>query len=197
MAKKYFDPLPGSEVPSGHRNTFAKYRALAIGHGVEVGVPLCYRVRDGFSFKTHAPKAGPCYENLRYLKKWKFEDKPTTDCLVFWVPRLINGSNAKTVDGQKRLLSDLRQELELPEHHFSGFGQVSLVSGLILAHFKATAERIPVDMLCARTDTCCADGRRLFLGLFDEHGLDCGYWGWDGDCGGDFGVFALGIEPLA
>ncbi len=197
MGKKYFDPLPSSEIPSEHRSTFAKYRALAIGHGVEAGVPLCYKVRAGFTLKKHAPRAGPCYEDFQYLRGWDFEDNPTQSALVFWVPRLVSGGTSKPADEQHWWLAHLRQRLELPEHHLSSFGQVSLVAGLILAHFKNTGERVPLGRSYACTATYSTPGGHLNLGSFGGLGLRCGNWCWSGSQGGDVGVFALGIEPLA
>lgn len=191
---EYLVPLTNAEVPAEHQETLAKYRKLAAEHGVESCVPLCYHVRAGFTLKKHAPQAGLCFKNFQYLQDWNFQDKPTADSLVFWVPRLLKGSTSKTVDEQIQLLSELRQRLVFPEHHLSNFGEASLVAGLILAHFKATGERLPLEGQCTRTDTCRAVGNRLVLGSFDENGLHCDSWDWGVGQRGDLGVFALGVE---
>lgn len=167
----------------------AKYRNLA----AELGYtgPVAWRVKAGFTVKQHAPLAGPCYERFEY---WSFRDEPTKAAIVFWVPRIIPDSTAKTVDEQRTLLSEVRTRLELPEHHLSGFGSVALVIALILAHFKRTGERVPLQQLSVRTDTRHSDGNRLDLGFFVETGLRCDRWCFDVDGSGDLGVFALGVE---
>jgi len=193
---EYLVPLTNAEVPAEHQETLAKYRRLAIEHGVASDVPLCYKVRAGFTLKKHAPQAGPCREGFRYLQDWNFKDEPTRDALVFWVPRLLKDSTSKTVDEQMQLLSALRQYLALSEHHLSSFGEISLVAGLILAHFKATGERVPVDALFARSDTCFAGGNLLHLGDFCGRGLDCDVWYWVDGQPGNIGVFALGVDHV-
>lgn len=191
----FFLPLLDSQVPSLRHSTLAKYRAEATRQNIPVTTPLCYRVVNGFTLKTHAPKAGPCRENFQYLQNWNFEDKPTTDCLVFWIPRLVPGSTAKTVDEQKTLLAEFRNRLDLPKHHCSSFGSVALLSGLILAHQKATEEQVPLNGLWTRTDSCNSGGHRLVL-FWDSGDLCCGDWDWNGDRDDYLGVFALGVETL-
>lgn len=77
------------------------------------------------------------------------------------------------------LLAETRRRHELPDNHLTSFGDVGLLTGLILAHFKATDERVPLNTLWTRTDTRNADGNRLKLGNFDENGLNCDNWNWD------------------
>ncbi len=192
----YFTPLSDADVPEQYQATLAKYRKLATEHGVSAVTAVCYKVKAGFTLKTYAPKLGPCYENYKYLQNWYFTDEATVDCLVLWVPRIIKGSTSKTKNGQIQLLADLRTRLELPAHHMSGFGQVGLVAGLILAHFKATGERIPLNEYWVRTDTCEAEGGRLSLGKFGGTGLRCRCWGFGGDVLELIGVFAIGVEKL-
>jgi hypothetical protein len=189
----YFTPITDADVPTEHQATLAKYRKLAEEHGVSADVSLCYRVRTGFTLKRHAPRAGRCHDDLQYIQNWHFKDTPTKNCLVFWVPRLVEDSTPKTLDQQRQLLLELRQRLELPEHHLSDFGEVSLVAGLVLAHSKITGERIPLEDMSARTDTRHADGRVLCLCPFGEGGLYCGLWYWSAGCY-NIGVFALGVE---
>jgi hypothetical protein len=188
---EYFTPLPDADVSEHHQATLAKYRRLAAEHGVPATTAVCYRVRAGFTLKTHAPKAGPCYCGFNYLQGWNFQDDPTSESLAFWVPVILNFSTEKTVDRQIAYLAFLNDRLQLPAHHMSGFGQVALVAGLILAHFRATGKRVPRNILYVRTDTCDADGRRLDL-HWDGAALRCGRW--DDDADYLLGAFALGVE---
>ena len=192
----YFTPILDAEVPPRHHLTLAKYRLLATEWGVPATMAVCYRVRAGFTLKTHAPKAGPCYKKFAYLQGWNFPDEPTKDCLVFWIPRLVPGSTSKTRDEQLQLLGEIRQRMEFPKHHMANFGNVAFNAGLILAHHKATNERVPFDRYWIRTDTCGAGGNRLSLGDFDGSGLGCDYWDFDGRRYGNLGVFVLGVEAL-
>jgi hypothetical protein len=166
-----------------------KYRRLAADLGYSG--PVAWRVRAGFTLKEHAPKSGPCYENFGYLRDWEFEDKPTRDCLVFWIPRLFPKSTAKDVDEQMELLSKTRERFELPEHHLSSLGSVALNTALILAEHKRSGDRVPLDRYYIRTDTRDSDGYRLRLGLFGGSGLDCGHWVWDDHRNDNLGCFAL------
>src|SRR3990167_1430033 len=74
VASDYFTPVPDADVPERHQPTLAKYRQLATDHGVPATTPVCYLVRGGLTLKHHAPKAGPCRENFRYLQDWNFPD---------------------------------------------------------------------------------------------------------------------------
>lgn len=193
-AEEYFRPLIDAEVPAEHRETLAKYRRLAEGYGVKADTSLCCRVRNGFTLKIHAPEIGPCQQDFQYLQVWKFQDEPTSDCLVFWVPRLIDGSVSKTKHEQARLLVGLQQKFDLPKHHLTTFGQASLVAGLILTHHDRTGEKIPFEHLYVRTDTSFISRRQLGLGGFRESRLHCAGWFWDGWKFDGLGVLALGIE---
>jgi len=158
------------------------------------GGPVAWRVRAGFTLKQHAPKAGPCFQNFQNLRNWNFVDEPTKDAVVFWIPRLVPESTSKNVSELMVLLADLRREFGLPETHLVNFGCSALLSALILAHFKAMEERVPLNCLWARTDTCNSDGGRLRLGYFDEVGLYCDLWLWDDVRHSRLVVFALGVE---
>ncbi|MBI2551064.1 hypothetical protein HYV73_01835 [Candidatus Uhrbacteria bacterium] len=188
----YFTPLKDEDVPAERQAELAAYRKLATEHGVPANVPVCYRVRVGFTVKGRASQFGPCYDKFGYLKDWNFPDEPTVDCLVFWIPRLLKESADKTKDQQLALLAELRQTLGLPEGHMSGFGKASLVVGLVLAHFKETGERAPLDKLSVRTDTCVSGCDRLVVGRFGESGLDVNRW-HGGPASDGLGVFALGV----
>lgn len=189
----YFLPLSDSQVPPIHHPTILKYRSEATRQGIPVTTPLCYRVSAGFTLKTHAPQAGSCRENFQYLQNWDFTDDPTPDCLVFWIPRLVPGSTGKNVDEQKIHLIDFRNRLDLPSHHCSSFGSVALTAGLILAHYKATGEQVPLNDLWTRTDSCSSGGDRLNLSWYSGE-LDCGNWYWDDGRHDSIGCFALGVE---
>ncbi len=198
LTKIYFIPVADEHVSEKHQAKLAKYRKIASEHPqpVPMTAPLCYQVRAGYTLKTHAPKTGPCRKNFQYLWDWNFPDEGTEDCLAFWVPRILTYSTSKTKDQQLQLLANLQTKLELPVHHMSGFGKASLVAGLILAHFKVTGERIPLNKDLVRTDTCLTNGRRICLGEFGQHGLDCCHWCFDDVAGDPLGVFALGLEAL-
>ncbi len=193
-ASTYFIPLSDADVPEQYQATLAKYRRLATDHDVPATTAVCYKVKAGFTLKTHAPKLGPCYKNYEYLQDWDFPDEATEDCLVFWVPRVINTSYGKY--DQILLLAKFRTEFELPGNHMSGLGKVSLVAGLILANYKATGERITFDEYVVRTDTCLANRDRLLLGRFSGHGLRCESFHYDAACRTNIGVLALGVEKL-
>jgi len=191
---EYVTPILDADVPERYRATLAKYRKLATDHGVLVTTAVAYRVKAGFTLKAHVHKAGPISGKYQYMQG--FPDDATSDGIVFWIPCVLNGSTSKTRDRQAELLSNLRTSLELPAHHMSGFGNVGLVTGLILAHYKATGERIPLNQYWVRTDTCNAGGIRLRLGCFDSAGLRCDSWSLDSLGIADIGVFALGVEAL-
>lgn len=187
-----FSPVSDKDLSEELRETAAKWRRLAaeLGHAG----PVAWKVRAGFTLKQHAPKAGPCYENFAYLQGWALRnDEPTRDGIVFWIPRLLPGSTAKIVDEQKALLADLRQRYDLPATHLTSFGSAALLAGLILAHFKITGERVPLDRYWVRIDTLDSDGCRCRLGNFGGQGLGCDGYGWGSHRHGDLGCFALGV----
>lgn len=185
-------PLNDADLAENLMPFVEKWRALAKHLGYNG--PVAWRVYAGFTLKQHAPKAGPCYKKFQYLQDWKFEDEPTRGAVVFWIPRLVPDSTNKTISEQMTLLANLRRKFGLPETHFVSFGNPALLVALILAHYKATGERVPLDNYWVRTDICDSDGIRLGLGRFDESGLHCDYWAWDSDGRSDIGVFALGVE---
>ena len=188
----FFAPISDKDLPEELAAVAAKWRRLA----AELGYagPVAWKVRAGFTLKQHAPKAGPCVENFGYLQDWNLQnDEPTKDSVVFWIPRLLPGSTVKTADEQTALLADLRQRYDLPQTHLASFGSAALLAGLILAHFKITGERVPLDRYWIRTDTLDAGGDRLDHGGFGGRGLGCGNYGWDGHRRGNLGCFALGV----
>lgn len=188
----FIAPISDKDLAEDLREVAAKWRKLA----AELGYagPVAWKVKAGFTLKQHAPKFGPCVENFAYLQDWQLQnDEPTKDGIVFWIPRLLPGSTAKTADEQTKLLADLRQRYDLPETHLTGFGSAALLAGLILAHFKITGERVPLDRYWVRTDTLRAGGRRLDLGGFVADGLRCGSYGWHDSARDYLGCFALGV----
>jgi len=189
----FFIPLSDHDVAEKLAETTLNWRKLAAE--LSYTGPVVWKVKEGFTLKAHAPKAGPCYENFQYLQDWNIRnDEPTKGSLAFWVPRLVTGSKSQNVEKQISILAELRQRFGLPEHHLASFGSASLDSGLILAHFKRTGERIPLKSEWARTDSLGSGGSRLRLGGFGGGGLHCNDWRW-GDSGDpSLGCFPLGVE---
>jgi len=190
----FFIPLSDHDVAEKLAETTLNWRKLAAE--LSYTGPVVWKVKEGFTLKAHAPKAGPCYENFQYLQDWNIRnDEPTKDSLAFWVPRLVTGSKSNNVEGQIAILAELRQRFGLPDHHLSSFGSASLDSGLILAHFKRTGERTPLNGEWVRTNSLSAAGLRLDLGAFDADGLDCSRWLWsDDERYPNVGCFPLGVE---
>ena len=172
----------------------AKWRAYATAVGYTG--PVAWRVKAGFSLRAHAPKAGPCFQNFKYLQDWRLKnDEPTINSLVFWVPRLAEGSLNKTASEMAALRADLRKKHGLHQHHGTSFGSAALIHALILAHFQRTGERVPLRFNYAATDTFHEVGSRLVAGYFSEDGLYCG--GWCDLHGRSYvGCFLLGVEDL-
>lgn len=186
-------PLGDDEVSEKFKGLVALWRKLA----AELGYtgPVAWQVRAGFTLKQHAPLAGRCIQNFTYMKDWAFQnDEPTKEGFVFWIPRLLDSSTSKDVTAQKQLLVQVRTRLQLPAHHLASFGSAALLSALILAHFKRTGERVPIEGLWARTNTLRVSGDRLLLG-FHSVGLHCDSWD-DSDADDHVGAFPLGVEAL-
>ena len=188
----FFIPLSDHDVAKELAETTLNWRKLAAEMGYTG--PVVWKVKEGFTLKAHAPKAGPCYENFQYLQEWNIKnDEPTKNSLAFWVPRLVQGSKNRYMNEQIAILGELRRRFNLPKHHLSCFGNLSLDSGLILAHFKRTGERTPLNGEWARTDS--------FLSFVDQLGLGFEAGGLRGDGllrSGDYvqvvGCFPLGVE---
>jgi len=155
-----------------------------------------WRVKAGCTLKHHVPKLGPCHNDLKYIQNVNFNDEPTQDAVVFWSPRLMPGSVNRNVQEQMELLQETRKRLNLPPYWFSFFGPASLNAALILAEYKQSGKRVPLDRHWARTDSRRSDVHRLSLGDFGEHGLVCDDWDWDDRRGDRIGCFALGVETL-
>lgn len=191
LANTFFVPIADKDLPAKFKEITANWRKLATEHGYTG--PVAWRVREGFTLKEHAPRAGKVYDDFRYLQEWKLQnDEPTKSASIFWIPELLVDSKSKNVDQQKALMAETRTRYALPEHHLSSFGSSALIVGLVLAHFKRTGERTPLNCEWARTDTPHEDGRRLCVGDFGEYGPFCSSWNDSSD--NDLGVFAVGVE---
>lgn len=188
----FFRHISDKDVPENLSHLVVPWRRLA--SDLNYTGPVIWDVREGFTLQRHAPKAGPCYNKFEHLHDWKFSnDEPTKKAIAFFVPRLLTASTKKNVDEQIALMSDVRQAHGLPAHHLASFGSAAMLTGLVLAHFKRTGERTPLNCFWARTDTLRTGGNRLRVGGFDGNGLYCSYW--DGGVRyDDLGVFPLGVE---
>jgi hypothetical protein len=183
----FFTPIADDQVPDQHRDTVSKYRWLANEHRVELAEPVCYSVRAGFTLRHHAPRLGLCRHGFYELQAERnFPDQPTSESVVFLVPRQLQDSHSKTVNEQKQLLADLRGRLGLPAHHLTGFGQASLLSGLILMARRFGG---PDNQLWVRSETFY-DRSRLQLSYLDGGGLRCYGWGDEGADG------LIGVMPV-
>lgn len=157
---------------------------------------VVWLVKQGFTLE-YAPFAGFCRKSFDYLKNQpqnqNFNDDPTKDSLVFWVPRLAENSTLKNSWVMEKYRSELKKRYKLPGDHATYFGSIQLQFALILAHFKRTGERVPLKRLHMVSDTLYI-GYRLIAGNFDALGLDCSRW--DEYSNGNVGFTLLGIEPL-
>jgi len=191
----FFKPISDNGVPGRFVKVTHSWRKLA----AELGYtgPVAWLVKEGFTIGAHAPKTGPCKENFQYLNNLGIQgDEPTKDSIVFWVPRLVPGSEDKTVSEQTKILTKLRKQFGLPEHHLSSYGNASLNSGLILTHFKRTGERVPFNGRHIRTDSRFVKGdNRIHLGDFIVE-LLCAHHGWNSGRDPMLGCFPLGVELL-
>lgn len=195
--QSFVEPIENAAVPERFQSLVEKYTRL--GLQFDYSGPVAWHIRQGFTLKFHAPQAGHCYQNLKYLADWPFEDVPTEVMLAFWLPRLLTQTLAKTAGGQCEALSKLRTRLDLPGNHLTSFGSAALLSALILAEFRRSGQFIPAfgeEWQWARTSTRRMDDDMLLcLGGFDRQGLYCDRWD-DASYFSNLGVFALGVEKL-
>ncbi|MBI4427252.1 MAG: hypothetical protein HY569_02115 [Candidatus Magasanikbacteria bacterium] len=167
----------------------------AVDHFDYHGSPF-WTSRAGFTLRSHAVKLGSCYQDFQYLHGWDFEDRPTTDSVLFCPPRLVPDSLGKNVDKQMVLLAKLREKFGLPAYFFNSFGESSTLSGIILTNYNQTGECVPLNGLWVRTNTRLrGGGGRLGLGGFSRDGLGCDDWGWGG-AGSSIGCLAPGVVDL-
>lgn len=194
-ANNFAVPLSDNELRqkySQFADRLAPWRKLAALRGYTG--PVVWLVRQGFTLKKHASLVGPCYENLQYLQSWNFNDDPTDDCLVFWIPRLAEKSRGKNIRAMELYRTELKKRYELPGNHATYFGSIQLLFALILANFKRNGDRVPLNCLYAASDSLNV-GNRLIAGSFGVDGLNCVDWiGSDGHS--YIGFFLLGVETL-
>lgn len=203
LANTYFSLLSDEEAHEWLRKCAdkSKHEATRLVTGYRRGAreeeipdtePCHVQVVSGTTLKETIPQVGLCVENFRYLKGWRFPDPPTTDSLFSLVPTLLRDSTGKTMGEQRELLMQTRQRLELPKSHLSNLGLVMHLAGAALT-YKVAGRDIFAGKI-ARTETCRADGNRLYLRWAGER-LNCGRWFWDvGFCVGPVGVLACGVE---
>lgn len=176
--KTFVFPLPDRELQKQFpqlADRLSPWLKLAVA--MDYRGPVAWKVKPGFTLKAHASLAGPCYRQLEYLKEWNFEDTPTTDSVVFWVPCLAELSTKKSLTMMEEHRAKLRQTYCLPDHHCDRFGSISLIFGLIMAHFKRTGERTLLSRLKVVSDTSRACGARLIAGQFYlSDGFSCDCW---------------------
>lgn len=191
------------------------WRKLSAEWGCPPETSIISLARGGFNIKETAPSIrdqktnevdekgeplskGLCYEDFKYLKKWNFEDTPTTDEIRFLIPRLVQNSTGLNFADQTARIAEITQKLQkqYPEWNIQlTMGEANQIANQILAHCNQTEERIPLKTQYARTLTRGAVGRRLFLGSFGADGLYCYRWAGE-HAYGHVGVFALGVEKL-
>jgi len=156
--------------------------------------PVVWLIKQGFTLKKTAPIVGSCNDKLNYLQGWSFEDKPTEDLIVFWVPRLAPKSTGKDIKTMEAHRAELKKRYELPGDHANYFGTIQVLFAIILAHFKRSGERVPLDLLYAASDALLG-GYRLIAGdFYSSDGLFCDLWDENGR--GDVGFFLLGVEKI-
>jgi len=193
----FVTPLSDKEVMNQFpqfADRLAPWRKLA--SSLDYYGPVVWLVKEGFTLKNHAPFVGPCNRNLDYLKDWDFKDIPTSNMLVFWVPRLVpDSTNDMTVEQMEQYRGELRTRYNMPENHCDRFGSIALLVALIMAHFKRTGERVPLKEFFVASDTLTVNGKRFFCGSFGCDGLFCNIW--YGLFNNDItGFFLLGVEEI-
>lgn len=186
-------PLRDNEVPRRLRPMIELYRQIPTEQ--EYLGPRVWGVMNGCTLKSTIPRSGRCHEDFRHLQKWDFDDEPTVSAVVFWVPRLLKGSVGKSRREQLVLLSKLRHNLGLPEHHLTGFGSAALVAALLVAELLFGENDTALVGSSVRTDTRRREGDFLKLGVTPEKLLSCTRYGKP--CQDPIlGAFALGIERM-
>ncbi|MEA3272539.1 MAG: hypothetical protein U9P90_02620 [Patescibacteria group bacterium] len=153
---------------------------------------IAYYVKAGFRVREPSMYPG---SDIGLFKG----DLLTKESLVFWIPRILPNSCGMSVTEQRAMLLEIQEEYNLPEHHLDFFGSISLLSALILPHYRRTNEQVPLaedgQWNFVRTDTCrITDSSRLYFHFPDIFRLDPNYW-FSGDKGyPEVGCFPLGVE---
>lgn len=188
-----FQPFMESDLPPQHVQLGCQWRLINQTLGVADNVPVIYLVREGVDFKT-VPSLGPCHNDFRELLAGRLPREQSSRCLVFWVPRLLAGTEIMSYTDQVAEIERCRVQYDLPQHHLSGLREAWLVSGLILSHYEATGECLPHNGWFARTETGDMGIIKWRVGGFKKGGtLQChpivGI-----QAQGDTGAFLIGIE---
>ncbi|MDO8581636.1 MAG: hypothetical protein Q7S16_02060 [bacterium] len=186
--KEFVLPLEDKEVPAEYQESLQHWRELA--KELDYDGPVVFRVKAGFTLKD-ALKTGYCSKIFEELYLDIHGDKPTEDSLVFWIPRFILNGIDKTVTDQRILLVNLRNRFNLPNHHCSSFGDASLLTALILDHFKRTGEEVPSRSDGSVLTEAFMKGMRVILGWTSDGKFFCDR---TSDIRGHTSVFPLGVE---
>lgn len=197
VGPRFVTPLHDDEVPEQFAKYLDPWHRMGFDDFGRYRGPVVCRVAANCRLAEDCPRLGPCQKDWTYLAEsnWaRGNDEPTKEAIVFFIPRIVPGSLAKSVDKQMDILEELRQKHGLPSHHLTSFGDASLDAALVFAHYKRTGERIPEKRLWVRTRSYLADCSRLILGGFDERGLVCHECYYEDDRFDDLGCFALGVE---
>ncbi|MFA5124447.1 MAG: hypothetical protein WC473_01285 [Patescibacteria group bacterium] len=196
IANTFCVPLSDNELQKQFpqfADRLAPWRKLAAE--MNYSGPVSWLVKQGFTLKKHASIVGPCNNNLNYLQGWNFNDAPTDDVIIFWVPRLAPKSTGKDIKTMEAHRAELKKRYELPGDHATYFGSIQILFAIILAHFKRSGERVPLDLLYAASGTLFVGGR-LVAGVFSSTGgVGCDCWREDGN--GCVGFFLLGVEKVS
>ena len=187
-------PLNDSKIPRRLWDIADVYRRMANACDMPSDVAVCYRVQPDFNLKLHGRALGECEQMLTKLDEQGVELRTTFACHVFWVPHLIPGTDRSMhVDRQRAALREIREDLDLPEQHLAGFGDLNILAGLILTHSKLMKSAQPLESKWCRTETLNAKGHHLLLGYINGN-LTCQNWVF-GNCGAEgVGVFPFGME---
>lgn len=146
----------------------------------------------GPTLKRTIPYIGLCANHFRYLQDWDLPDPPVQECILSLIPTLLRDSTYKRVEEQRALLAQVRPRLALPESHLTEFGSATHLAGAALS-YEAAGRNIFAGKRVL-TETCTADGLRLYLNREDWNAgqLHCGLSGNWRDR--DLGVLACGVE---
>lgn len=182
---------------------FYGFRWKAGDAAVADEVKIHAQVRPGGAFTRDIwdfdiPQMGLYWNKDHDLETWTFPDLATEHCLVSWIPMPLPESLYKNALAQMAVVQTFKTEAALPDWYEISFGSVIHVSGMALAHYKATGSK-PLAGRGIRTDTCDADGHRINLGWRvcwreeDEGRLYGDYGGYVGGSYSNIAVFALGV----
>lgn len=177
---------------------------------IDEGGCIAYQVRAGFTMKEHGARAQNTYDWGDIVVHRDFDDAPTQDAIVFWIPCPIPGAFSRNVEEKLAILAGIREEVGLSRQHLNCFGSGSLITLLILTYFETTG-RVHLPMgFYAVTDTMVRSSPKVV------NQMALGGWTGDGlagidqkpglmqssvnpeerSSGHDVGCYALGVELL-